>query len=73
MLAMPFLASVGDANANFWACFIFIAILGVACGLNNVTLFTLAAELRSDYIAAVFLGQGLGAILLNLLRVWTLS
>jgi hypothetical protein len=73
MLAMPFLASIGDADANFWACFVVIALLGIACGLNNVTLFTLAAELRSDYMAAVFLGQGLGAILLNLLRVWTLS
>lgn len=73
MLVMPFLASLGGPTLNFWACFIAIALMGISMGINNVSLFQLAAELKANYLAGLFLGQGLGAILLNLLRVWTLS
>lgn len=72
MIAMPFLASIGSVDANFWACFIAIGFVGMTIGLNSVTLFTLAAELRSGYMAAFLFGQGLGGILLNSLRVYTL-
>jgi hypothetical protein len=72
MIAMPFLASIGSVDVNFWACFVAIGLVGMTIGLNSVTLFTLAAELRSGYMAAFLFGQGLGGILLNSLRVYTL-
>ena len=73
MLAMPYLGSLGGPNLNFWVCFVAIALCGFATGMNNVSLFALAAELGPYYMAGLFLGQGLGAIGLNLLRVWTLQ
>jgi hypothetical protein len=73
MFVMPFLATLGGANLNFWACFVALALLGPCTGMNNVSLFSLTADTGPHYMAGLMVGQGLGALILNLLRVWTLK
>lgn len=48
-------------------------VLGAFCGVNNVSMFSLAAEMPGQYMAGLFFGQGLGAIGSNLIRLWTIS
>lgn len=73
MLVLPFLATVGGPSANFWACFVAIALLGPCTGINNVSLYSLSAETGPYYMSGFMVGMGLGALILNLLRMWTLQ
>jgi hypothetical protein len=72
MVIMPFMASLGGPGVNFWACFAAIAMLGPCTGMNNVSLFALSAEIGPYYMSGFMIGAGFGAVLLNILRVWTL-
>jgi len=73
MIALPFIARVGGSNANFWACFASMIVIGVFSGVNNVSIFSYAAEMPFDYMAGLFFGQGLGAIGSNLIRLYTIT
>jgi len=39
MLMLPFLASLGSPNLNYWTCFVTIVLAGFFMGLNNVSIF----------------------------------
>lgn len=73
MIALPFIAKVGGPDANFWACFASMIIIGIFSGVNNVSIFSYAAEMPFDYMAGLFFGQGLGAIGSNLIRLYTIT
>lgn len=73
MFAMPFLASFANPDVNFGVVAATLVMMGVSMGLNGISLFQLAAELNSGCLAGIFLGQGIGALILNLLRLYTLE
>jgi len=73
MVAMPFLASLGGPGVNFWTCFVAIALLGPCTGMNNVSLYSLSADTGPYYMSGFMIGMGFGALLLNVLRIWTLQ
>ena len=73
MFAMPFLASLGGSDYNYWTVLCALVPMGLCMGMCNISVFGLAAELKSDYLAGLFLGQGIGSLSLNLLRICTLT
>lgn len=72
LVAMPFLANSLKSPANYWSVFCLLLIFGWFSGMVQGTTYTMAAGCGFKYMGMLFFGQGLIALITNVIRGITL-
>jgi hypothetical protein len=72
LASLPLVVRFESPSANFYVCLFVLMINGAVIGVCMTTVFTIAAQMPSKYMAAIMFGQGIGAVGVNLIRIATL-